>query len=400
MLRRKEAFLIMHRPIRVLIDARMLIGRFSGISRYVTRLVDQFCKQKRIEVVALCGQQVPEIWESRKDIEFVTTDFQPSDRSAEKRLRWERKHLRSYIHQANVDVYHATWNSGIPSFCPIPSVLTIHDLIPWHEPDLYFATTRQYKSYRRAIHSSAKRAARIITVSHYSREDILSQIGLTNQKVVVVHNGVDFPKDNSVSFEPNTIPYALYVGGHQDRKNIETLFKIMQYYWTTYNPKLELRLTGTIDSLTPKARQEFHALTHPERIRFLGNIDDEELSRQYTSAKCLLMMSRNEGFGLPVLEAMAHGCPVIASNTTSLPEVVGEAGILVSPDDFASAAQNLNRLFTHHHIWTDLVQKGSNRARFFQWNSVAYQTKSLYESVISAKKPLRASATDPVATQM
>lgn len=398
--RSQEAPLTMQHPFRVLIDARMLIGRFSGISRYVTRLVDQYCKHKKIEVVTLCGQQVPEIWQSRKDIECVTTNFQASDRSAEKRLRWERKHLRKYIHQANVEVYHATWNSGIPSFCPVPSILTIHDLIPWHEPDLYFATSRQYKCYRQAIHSSAKRAARVVTVSHYSREDILSLLRLKKQKVVVVHNGVDFPKDGSVSFDPNTIPYALYVGGHQARKNVETLFKVMQYYWTKFDPSLELRLTGTIQSLTPEARREFHTLTNPERIHFLGCIDDQELSRQYTSAKCLLMMSRNEGFGLPVLEAMAHGCPIIASNTTSLPEVVGEAGILVSPDDFVSAADHLNRLFTHHHIWTDLVQKGSNRAKSFQWSSTADQTQSLYESIISAKKPLRASTTDPVMTKV
>lgn len=377
----------MKKPLRLLLDARMLIGRFSGISRYVTRLAEQLSKNKEIQVVALCGQQVPDIWVSNPKIETLTTPFTKGDRAPDKRYVWEKKHLRNILKDANVDIYHATWNSGIPSFCPVPSVLTIHDLIPWHDPDLYFATTRQFKAYKHSTRAAARRATSVIGVSHFARKDVLRNLRIKEQKIVVIHNGVDFPKDESISFNADQTPYVLYVGGHQQRKNVETVFKVMQHYWLEYEPKLELRLTGNIQSLTPLAREAFHQLSNPEKIHFLGDIDDQELSRQYASARCLLMLSRNEGFGLPVLEAMAHGCPVIASNLTSLPEVVEDAGILVHPDDFTGAAQALNKLFTHHHLWTDLVQKGRNRVLSFGWNLVAEKTLKLYNNIVRANQP-------------
>ncbi len=377
----------MKKPLRILLDARMLIGRFSGISRYVTRLADQFSKNKEIQVVAMCGQKVPDIWASNTKIETITTSFTKGDRAPDKRYAWEKKHLRNILKKANIDVYHATWNSGIPSFCPIPSVVTIHDLIPWNDPDLYFASTRQFKAYKQSTRAAARRATGVICVSHFARNDVLRNLRIKEQKVVAIHNGVDFPKDESISFDSSESPYVLYIGGHQVRKNVETVFKVMQHFWSKYDPTLELRLTGTVQSLTPQARKVFHQLTYPERIRFLGDVDDQELSRQYTSAKCLLMLSRNEGFGLPILEAMAHGCPVIASNATSLPEVVEDAGILVHPDDYTGAAEALHKFFTHHHLWTDLVQKGRNRALTFGWNQVAQKTLKIYHNIVSATQP-------------
>ena len=121
----------MLRSCRVMIDARMLVGRFAGVARVVTRLVDELVRQGQIEVVALCGEVVYEPWRSRSDFEIVRSTFGCRDRSVPRRVLWEETRLPRIISAAGVDLFHATWNFGIPARCPVPSLLTIHDLIPW-----------------------------------------------------------------------------------------------------------------------------------------------------------------------------------------------------------------------------------------------------------------------------
>ena len=121
----------MGRAIRVMIDARMLIGRFSGISRVVTCLVEELVKRDGIEVVALCGEGGDAAWAGRSDVETVPSSFARRDRVTPRRVFWEETRLPGIIRSAGVDLFHAAWNFGIPALCPVPSVLTVHDLIPW-----------------------------------------------------------------------------------------------------------------------------------------------------------------------------------------------------------------------------------------------------------------------------
>jgi glycosyltransferase involved in cell wall biosynthesis len=379
----------MYRPLRVMLDARMLMGRFAGVNRFVTRLIDELVAQGGIEVLALCGSEVFPQWAGRNDIEIVTSTFRRADRTAARRLWWEECNLAGLIRQAKADLFHATWNSGVPALCPVPTVLTIHDLIPWSDPTAHFATALQRWSYRRAVRCSARRGSCITTVSDYVRGQVLHTLSVDAGKVVTVPNGVHAP-DRELNRRPMTSPpYALYVGGHEPRKNVAGLFRAMRRYWERFDKALELRLTGDRTSLCPEAAEVYERLADKSRVRFLRNVDDAELARHYADAQVLLMLSRDEGFGLPALEAMAHGCPVVAASSASLPEVVGDAGLLVDPDDADAVCDAVRLLVTSSAARGEFLERGRLRARAFGWDKTARRMREIYERV--AHEPIRSS---------
>ena len=381
MLCRQKAGALMNRRLRVIIDARMLIGRFSGISRFVTRLAEELAEKGELDVVALCGSEAYEPWAARRNVEVVTSSFGRVHRTADRRLTWEQLHLPRLLRRAKVDLFHATWNTGLPHFCPVPGVLTIHDLIPWGDPDAHFATSRQRLCYRHALRSSCRRAARVTTISDYVRRQVLARLPAEPGRVLTIPNGVDPPLAGQASAEGQTEPYVLYVGGHELRKNVAGVFSAMQRYWERFDDPLELRLTGNITSLPPTALKAYRRLIFPERVRFLGRVDDRELARQYAGAIVLLMLSHDEGFGLPALEAMAHGCPVIAAARTSLPEVVVDAGILVEPDNANQVCEALRSVTTSPTLRAALAQRARQRARGFSWATTASRMLEVYRQV-------------------
>jgi glycosyltransferase involved in cell wall biosynthesis len=360
----------------------MLVGRFSGVARVVTRLVDELARRDDLRVVALCGSETYPPWIGRDDIEIITTTYGRSDRTAARRLLWEETKLPGIIRRADVDLLHATWNTGIPARCPVPAVLTIHDLIPWHNPKDHFATHVQRICYRHGVRTSAGRAARVTTVSEYVRRDVLSRLRLDPNRVVAIPNGVDRPRPPLTQGAAADRPYVLYVGGHERRKNVAAIFKAMQCYWERFDPSLELRLTGSVASLSSDAAEGLRRLPDDASLRFLGTPADDELAGHYASARALLLLSHDEGFGLPALEAMAHGCPVIAADKAALPEVVGDAGILVNPDDAQVVSAAIRRLIASTNDREELVRRGMVRARAFGWDVMADRIHQLYRTVL------------------
>jgi len=379
----------------------MLIGRFSGVSRFVTRLVDELARRKDVRVVALCSQVVPSAWADRTDIEIIPSDFGRSHRTAAMRLRWEELKLRGYIRSTQVDVLHATWNTGVPPRCPVPSVLTIHDLIPWHRPKHYFATSWQRWCYNYAVRASARRASCITTVSQYVRRDVLNTLRVQPYRVVTVPNGVnlaensDFKKMTSESIGPSwpftrdSSPLVLYVGGHEERKNVAGIFRALRRYEQRYGSAPTLRLTGTAEALCPTAACEYSRM-NPRRVHFLGEPDDDSLGKLYASADLLLMASYDEGFGLPVLEAMAHGCPVVAASRAALPEVVGDAGWLVDPDDLDAVTHAMHRVLTDSALRQRFIAQGFKRAQSFTWGAVADRMINQYDHALHQPSRTRA----------
>jgi len=374
------------RPLRVMLDARMLIGRFSGVSRVVTKLVDASVRRDDIQVVVLCASQAASPWAGRRDVETITCDFDRKDRTPARRLWWEERRLPGIIRRAGVDVYHATWNTGVPALRRVPVVLSIHDLIPWHDPRSHFATCLQEWCYRLAMRASVRRATLVTAVSQHVRRQVLTLFRVDPRRVVTVPNGVA-PVER-IEVQRATAPYALYVGGHHPRKNVAAMFAAIQQYWDRFDDPLELWLTGCRTSLCQDATEMYRRLKHPWRIRFLGDIADDALARHYASATMLLMLSRDEGFGLPVLEAMAYGCPVIAAAAGSLPEVGGDAAILVAPDDARETADAIRRLRVGPSDTAELVRRGRNRAAAFSWDLTAERMTDLYlKAALESRAP-------------
>jgi glycosyltransferase involved in cell wall biosynthesis len=371
-------------------DARMLLGRFSGIARVVTRLADVFAQRTDVQLVALCGDEVPAQWRDHERIEVLTSSFTRRHRNPVRRRLWEELHLPGLIRRARAEVFHATWNSGVPVRCPVPAVVTIHDLIPWHRPQEHFATWFQQACYRCAILGAAGRAAVVTTVSDSVRQDVLKTLRIDAGKIVTVPNGVRLPTGMDIEQPANpqasglkppasSLNYVLYVGGHEQRKNVAAVFESLRVYWELFDPNLQLRLTGEERDLAPSAREAFHQLPHKHCVVFLGSPDDTALSKCYASARCLLLLSEAEGFGLPALEAMAHGCPVIVSTDPALGEVVGDAGIRVDPRDFRSVADRIHAVMTDPVLRATLIDRGRRRAAFFRWEAAADRLVEIYD---------------------
>ncbi len=380
---------MMTRPLHVLIDGRMLLGRFSGVARMVTRLVESLAAMDDLRVGVLCGNELFTPWANRFEIEVYTTDFSRHDRTPVRRLIWEETRLRRWIRHIAPDIYHATWNQGVPGRCPVPSVLTIHDLIPWDEPASKLGGMVNKWSYRLAVRRSALRASAVVAVSEFSRGCVQEKLRLGSSVVSVVRNGVDDSIRRGRGDARSQPPYVLYVGGHEDRKNLETAFRAMAVYWSQFDPSVEFRLTGRPESLTPRAAQAFREIGHPNLVRFLGSPNDIELADQYSNAAAVLLLSRAEGFGLPALEAMAHGVPVIAARAGALPEVVGQAGLLVDPGDAIGAANALRSVMANADFSARLTLAGAERAKVFTWRRAAEAYSTLYQSVLAQADELQ-----------
>lgn len=259
-----------------------------------------------------------------------------------------------------------------PSYTPSvtwrgPLVFTIHDLIHLDVSEERSRFKTLY--YRYIVRPAVFRARRVLTVSEYSRQRILEWSGVAPEKVVVVGNGVD------PAFSPNGplhqpgYPYVFYVRNTKSHKNVP---RLLEAFAQLNVPAVRLVLSGEADDDT---RHLALRLGIEDRVVFSGRIPEEELPAYYRGAAVVTMPSLYEGFGLPALEGMACGVPVVVSDTTSLPEVVGDAGLLVDPHDANSIATGLRRVLTDEPLRVELVQRGLERAKLFNWDDVAVRVQ-------------------------
>jgi glycosyltransferase involved in cell wall biosynthesis len=254
-----------------------------------------------------------------------------------------------------------------PLRAPVPFVFCIHDLIHLRFPAESTAVRRAY--YRLVVAPAARRAASILTVSEFSRREILEWTGLPGERVVVVGNGV------SAAFTPDGprhapgYPYFLYVGRREPHKNLPGL--LAAFAASRSRADAKLLLTGDADSSTMDLAHR-HGIA--ERISFAGTLDDSRLAAHYRGAIALAMPSFYEGFGLPMVEAMACGTPVLASNVTALPEIAGPGNaLLVDPAREAAIREALDDLASDSVLRNDLGKRGLASAVQFSWASVGRQ---------------------------
>ena len=250
-----------------------------------------------------------------------------------------------------------------PAVCRVPLFITIHDLAHIQLP--CFSNYRRRFYYEFLVRPASNRARRVITVSEYSRREILRWTGLPEGSVTNVGNGVDSTfRPEGHRYDPG-FPYILYVGNARPHKNLNRLFSA---FAQIDDPRLHLVLT------TPKTQELVMRLIEKGiegRVRFAGPVSDEDLPALYRGALALVFPSLMEGFGLPPLEAMACGTPVVASGSTAIPEVVGDAALLVDPLDAADIRQGIERVLEDSALRNAMRQSGLARARLFSWDTVA-----------------------------
>lgn len=286
-----------------------------------------------------------------------------------------------------VDLLHCP-KSAIPYFSPCPVVVTLHDLIPLKHPETEKFAAQLY--WRLQIPIAARRSSFIITDSEHARQEILEDFGSLPEKVKAIMLGFD-PRmtkprdvaDGDVVCRKYGLPseYLLYVGTIQPRKNLDTL--IQAFYRLKCGGQFDHKLVivGRKGWLYEQLFNSIMELGLESDIIFTGFVPDEELPFIYDRAKVFLYLSLFEGFGLPPLEAMACGVPVITSNTTSLPEVVSNAGITVSPTDVDAVALAIRRVLADPQLAEEMREAGRNRAEHFSWETAACETLAVYNHV-------------------
>jgi len=297
-----------------------------------------------------------------------------------------------------LDLFHAPCLTA-PLALACPLVVTIHDMI-WRRPERFRqgAARRGGRSlmeqyYRLLPAMAARRAAAVITVSHAAKADIVAELGLRPGRVVVTHEAA------KPAFRPPASPevaaaarvrfglapgYLLAMGSADPRKNLETLLRAYAALPAGLRAAHPLAIVWTHRHLAEGIGAAAHSLGIAGQLVALDRVSDVELAALYAGATAFVFPSRYEGFGLPPLEAMACGTPVIAADNSSLPEIVGDAALLAPADDVAALAEALRRMLTAPELRRELAASGLRRAATFSWRRCAEETLAVYGAVREA----------------
>lgn len=359
-----------------------------GISEYVYELLLQFNKMQGANAKF-------EIY--LKDI--PRDDFPPEGENWHYHVFGPRKlwtqfalPLRLYITKKRPDVFFSPGHYA-PRFSPVPQVISIMDLAFFHFPE-YF-TRKDLAQLKSWTAYSIKRADAIITISHASKDDIIKQYTIPEEKIYVIYPGIKagMTLQHSVS-AMNELKakyslsgkYILFVGTLQPRKNILRLieaFSILSKKRAFSD--IELVIVGKKGWSYEEILQAPEKFAVGDRVKFLDFVPDEDLPLLYQQAQCFVLPSLYEGFGLPVLEAMKHNCPVITSNVSSLPEAGGDAAVYIDPLSVSDIAEKLEKVLSDKNLRNTMIEKGRRQIQKFSWEKAAKETLKILEKVYQQK---------------
>ena len=372
--------------MKVAIDLRKLHD--FGIGTYIRNLLRHLARiDHDSEFVLLCAANDMGIG-AQLGANFRTV-LEPSPNYS---LR-EQIHVPWVLMRERPDVYHAP-HYVLPAAVLGRSVVTIHDCIHLMFPQ-YLPSRAAYAYARSAMWIAARRSDRILTVSEASKRDILRFFKVRPEKIEVVYNAIDErfwlePAEDDVARVRERYqlqhPFVLYVGNIKPHKNLVRLIEAFDRLRKGGFDNLKLLIIGDQISKLPALRRAVHSHKLHKDVRFLGYVQDDLLAILYRLAAVFVFPSLYEGFGLPPLEAMACGTPVVASNLSSLPEVVGDAAALVDPYDVGSIADAIRRVLTDPAFAASLRDKGLVRARGFSWEHSVARTHEVYEAVAGSRR--------------
>lgn len=304
---------------------------------------------------------------------------------------WDEINIPNILKDKDIDLYHVPQNGvGLSKNKKCSSVITLHDVIPYRMPKT--VSKRYMKIFSESLPGIVNNSDGIITVSNYSKNDIIKAFNLPEEKVFVTHlasEPIYKPLDKlickSIVKKKYHIAedYILYVGGFSPRKNIPGLINAFNRLLDKTNPNLKLIIAGSKGESYANYHELVSRLGIGDKVVFPGFVPTMDLPFLYNAAKLFVYPSFYEGFGLPPVEAMACGIPIISSNLTSIPEIVGTSGVLVNPHNIEEMAFAMENVLSDKRLADKLSASGIKRASEFSWRKTAFETISVYNKIIS-----------------
>jgi glycosyltransferase involved in cell wall biosynthesis len=371
--------------MKIAINASILDDKPSGLGIYTYNVINELTKiiSNNDELVIYTSN--PEILKKNKNIKMkrVPQSTQPKygKHAAIKRFIWSQYTLLKDLKKEKVDILYSPTQHGL-LFYNI-QIITIHDLLP-----IYFNYKKSLQRklqnlyYRYLLPIVLKKVGKVITVSESTKKDIIKYYNVKAENIVRVYNGIN---TNYLNYKENAVDYIfqkykvknylLSIGASYPYKNYDTLIKALKLI---YAKDIKLVIAGGKNDYRNYLKLLSSNLGLSDKVIFIDYIPQEDLPYLYSAAQCLVYPSLYEGFGLPPLEAMACGCPVITSNTSSLPEVVGNAGIMVDPYDVNEIAKAIDLILFNENLRNEMIEKGLKQAKKFSWKKTA---EEIYEVI-------------------
>ncbi len=367
--------------VRIGIDARKLHD--FGIGTYIRNLLRELARIDHDTEFVLLSRAA-----DRNELTALGRNFRAVTETAGNYSVAEQIKIPLALKRERVDLFHAP-HYVLPPLVSCRSVVTIHDCIHLMFPQ--YLPTRGAKTYAKvSIAMATRRATRVMTVSETSKRDIMNLFGTDASKIDVIYNSYDerfavAPGDEEISRVRERYQlhedFILYAGNVKPHKNLERLIEAFHLVRERGLDHVKLVMIGDDISKYAALRRAVHQHQLHPYVRFLGYLPEGTLAAMYRLASVFVFPSLYEGFGLPPLEAMASGTPVVTSNVSSLPEVAGHAALLVDPHDPSAIADAICRVLTDDALAADLRTRGLARARQFSWEASVRRVREIYGEV-------------------
>jgi len=379
--------------VRIGFNGRYLQKTMSGIEYYLLNLIKNLPEIDPNNEYCIFFNNNPFVNEGIKSLLeksniMIYTSNLPS-KSRPSRLLWDYLTIKSDLQKVNIDIFHGP-SFSVPLIKTCPSVVTIHDLAWIYRPKSYTRSNRYY--FKLLLPLVVKRANHIVTNSFSSKKDITNLLKVPENKISVVYPGVspvfkkigDTEKLNYVRQKYGiTRNFIINVSGLiTPRKNLINLIEAYAKLLRSHKIEDQLVIVGTPAWSYTKIFETAKRLNLTNDLIFTGTVPIDELVCLYNAAELNVFPSKYEGFGFPIVESMACGTPSVASNISSIPELLGDAGLLFRPDNQENLAEAIDKVLNDKNLSQKYVTKGLSRVSKFNWEITARQTLNVYEQVI------------------
>ena len=374
------------KPKTIGIDARMYGYAQTGIGNYIRHLLKFIFEldKENNYVIFLMSEEFDDFELPNERIKKIKV--------SSKWYGWKEQLLFPFqLYKENLDLMHFThFNSPILYFKR--SIVTIHDITPYFFPGHKMRSIIRKIGFKAVFFSSVKKASKVIAVSENTKNDIANYFKIRKDKINIIYEGVDEQfkiisddqKITEIKKKYNiTKPFIFYTGVWRNHKNLVGLIKAFGILKNKYKLDYQLVLGGKEDPYYPEVRETWEKLGLGSEIIRTGFIDQEDLPLFYNAAKLFIIPSFYEGFGLIGLESMACGTPVVSSNTTSLPEVLGNGTIYFNPKNHEEMAEKIKLVLTDEKLYNELKKKGFKQIEKYSWRKMGKETMGVYRKIFN-----------------